>query len=106
MSRFRLSKAASEDLVAIYIQSHDLFGPRQADHYQDELEALFRRLADAPGMARLRLELAPPTRVFSYKAHVILYDQEPEGVIIQRVRHGAENWIDSPQADANDGDST
>jgi len=51
MSRYRLSVAASEDLIAIYIQSHDQFGPRQADRYQDELEALFNRLAASPGCA-------------------------------------------------------
>jgi toxin ParE1/3/4 len=92
MSGYRLSKEASEDLVAIYIQGHDQFGTGQADRYQDELDALFRRLAASPGMARLRLEYDPPMRVFAFKAHVIIYDQEQDGVLIQRVRHGHEDW--------------
>jgi len=102
MSRFRLSKQASEDLVAIYIQSHDQFGPRQADRYQDELEGVFQRLAASPGVARLRLDYEPPVRVFAHKAHVIIYDEEPEGVLIQRVRHGHEDWRSNPHGEDND----
>ena len=45
MSRYRLSVEASEDLIAIYIQGHDRFGPLQTDRYQDELTALFGQLA-------------------------------------------------------------
>jgi toxin ParE1/3/4 len=89
MSRYRLSAEASEDLIAIYIQSHDQFGPRQADCYQDEL---FNRLAASPGVARLRTDYDPPVRVFTFKAHVVIYDEEPDGVLIQRVRHGHEDW--------------
>ncbi len=102
MSGYRLSREASEDLVAIYIQSHDQFGPRQADRYQDELDALFRRLAAAPGMAWLRLEYDPPVRVFVFKAHVIIYDQEPDGVLIQRVRHGHEDWHGDPHGSSDE----
>ncbi len=97
MSRFRLSAEASEDLIAIYIQGHDQFGPRQADRYQDELEALFLRLAAFPGLARLRPEYQPPVRVFTHKSHVIVYEEEPEGVLVQRVRHGHEDWHDDPK---------
>ena len=43
-------------------------------------------------MARLRLEYDPPMRVFAFKAHVIVYHQEQDGVLIQRVRHGHEDW--------------
>ena len=104
MSGYRLSKEASEDLVAIYIQGHDQFGTRQADRYQDDLDALFRRLAATPAVARLRLEYVPPVRVFVFKAHVIVYDQEPDGVLIQRVRHGHEDWQDDPYGSSDEGD--
>ncbi|WP_426018328.1 type II toxin-antitoxin system RelE/ParE family toxin [Brevundimonas sp. DWR2-3-1b1] len=102
MSGYRLSKEASEDLVAIYIQGHDQFGPRQADRYQDELDALFRRLAASPGMSRLRLEYDPPVRALAFKAHVIIYDQEPDGVLIQRVRHGHEDWQGDPHGSSDE----
>jgi len=97
MSRFRLSVQASEDLIAIYIQGHDQFGPRQADRYQDELTAVFQRLAAFPGLARLRPEHQPPVRILPHKAHVIVYEEEAEGVIIQRVRHGHEDWQGDPR---------
>jgi len=104
MSRYRLSVEASEDIIAVYIQSHDQFGPRQADRYQDELEALFNRLAASPGVARLRTDYDPPIRVFTFKAHVVIYDEEPEGVMIQRVRHGHEDWQTDSQGDSDEGE--
>ena len=97
MSRYRLSVEASEDLIAIYIQGHERFGPLQTDPYQDELTALFGHLAAFPGLARLRLDYEPPVRVFAYKPHVIIYDEEPGGVVIQRVRHGHEDWRGDPR---------
>lgn len=106
MSRYRLSVEASEDLIAIYIQSHDQFGPRQADRYQDELEALFNRLSASPGVARLRTDYDPPIRVFTFKAHVVIYDEEPEGVLIQRVRHWHEDWLSDPQGDSDEREQT
>ena len=97
MSRFRLSKEASEDLIAIYIQGHDRFGPLQTDRYQHELTAQYERMGAFPRLARLRLDYEPPVRVFAYKAHVIIYDEEPEGIVIQRVRHGHEDWRIDPR---------
>jgi toxin ParE1/3/4 len=96
MSRFRLSVAASEDLIAIYIQGHDQFGPRQADRYQDELTAAFQQLAAFPGLARLRSEHQPPVRILPHKAHVIVYEEEADGVLVLRVRHGHEDWRNDP----------
>lgn len=104
MSRYRLSVEASEDLIAIYIQGHDRFGPLQTDRYQDELETLFNRLAASPGVARLRTDYDPAIRVFTFKAHVVIYDEEPEGVLIQRVRHGHEDWQTDPQGDSDEGE--
>lgn len=92
MSRFRTTDRADEDLIAIYIHGLDQFGPRQADIYWDGLNALFQRLADYPRLARLRTEFDPPVRVFSYASHLVLYDEEPGGVVIVRVRHGHEDW--------------
>ena len=96
MRRYRLSAEADEDMVTVYIQGHDRFGPFQADRYHDELEALFGRLADFPELGRLRQEYHPPVRIASHKAHVIVYEETPDGVLIIRVRHGHEDWRTSP----------
>ena len=92
MSRFRTTDQADEDLIAIYIQGYDQFGPQQAERYQDGLEAAFQRLADYPALTRLRTEFNPPVRAFSYMSHVIFYEEEPGGVVILRLRHGHEDW--------------
>lgn len=92
MSRFRLTREATEDILSIYLQGHDRFGAQQADRYHDELKILFGRLADFPRMGRLMAEFHPPVRVFAHKAHVILYDVVSNEVVIQRVRNAREDW--------------
>lgn len=92
MTSWRLSEEADEDLVAIFIQGCDLFGPRQADLYVDEIWATFPKLAKHPEMARLRTEFEPPFRIFRFKAHLIFYDQDADGLLILRIRHGHEDW--------------
>lgn len=96
MTTWRLTAEADEDLVTVFIQGCDLFGPRQADRYLDALNGLFSRIATNPEMSRLRLEFDPPLRVFNFKAHVILYDVIEDGVRILRIRHGHEDWHSDP----------
>lgn len=96
MSVYRLTQRADEDILAVYLQSYDMFGELQADRYQDDLHALFGRLADHPGIARVRSEVAPPVRAFSFKAHVVIYEDASDGIVILRVRHGHEDWQSDP----------
>jgi len=97
VSRLRKTREADEDLIALYIQGSDRFGVRQADSYLDELDDVFRRLVINPGLARLRTEYRPPVRVFSFKAHVVVYGEEDEGIVILRVRHAHEDWQGDPR---------
>lgn len=99
MSVYRLTRRADEDILAVYLQGHAMFGEPQADLYHDDLHALFHRLADYPGIARVRSEIIPPVRAFSFKAHLVIYEDAPDGIVILRVRHAAENWIDDPLGD-------
>jgi len=34
--------------------------------------------------------------VHPYKAHLVVYVVEEEGVLILRVRHGHEDWVNNP----------
>lgn len=96
MPRFRLTRAAADDLTAIFLQGIEQFGLPQADTYHEGLSAIFAFLADYPQAARLREEISPPARVHPYKAHLVIYDVGDEDeVIILRVRHGREDWISS-----------
>lgn len=96
MSVYRLAQRADDDILAVYLQGFELFGERQADRYHDDLHALFRKLADHPAMARLRAEITPPVRAFAFKAHVVIYEEVPDGVVILSVRHGHEDWQENP----------
>ncbi|GGZ15728.1 type II toxin-antitoxin system RelE/ParE family toxin [Novosphingobium colocasiae] len=96
MPRFRLTRAAVDDLTAIFLEGIEQFGLLQADAYREGLSAIFAFLADYPHAARLREEISPPVRVHPYKAHLVIYDVGDEDeVIILRVRHGREDWISS-----------
>lgn len=94
--RVRFSKAARQDLKAIYLQSEEMFGRKQADAYAAGLSAAIRLIADFPLSARLRQELKWPVRARPYQSHVILYTVDEAGVLVLRVRHAHEDWATSP----------
>jgi toxin ParE1/3/4 len=94
--RFRLTRAAADDLTAIFLEGIEQFGLAQADAYHEGLSAIFAFLADYPHAARLREEISPPVRGHTYKAHLVIYDVGNEGeVIILRIRHSREDWTSS-----------
>ena len=94
--KFRLSDAAELDLENIYASGCRIFGPQQADRYQDGLEAVFDFLARHPEAARERTEIVPPVRAHPYRAHVVIYVIQDGCIFIVRVRHGHENWSADP----------
>lgn len=94
MARWRLTRAAADDLVAIYRHGLAQFGADQADRYHDQLADTFAFLAKYPGAARERFEITPPVRIHRHKAHLIVYETVHGGVLILRIRHGREDWAD------------
>lgn len=94
---FNLTAAAKGDLIHTYIEGVRLFGIAQAEKYQDKLEERFGLLSANPRMARERPELTPPVRINSCGSHIIIYVIDDHGdVLIVRVRHGREDWINDP----------
>jgi toxin ParE1/3/4 len=94
--RFCLTRAAADDLTAIFLEGIGQFGLPQADAYHEGLSAIFAFLAEYPHAARLREEISPPVRVHPYKAHLVIYDVGDEDeVVILRVRHCREDWMSS-----------
>ncbi|MCZ8180265.1 MAG: type II toxin-antitoxin system RelE/ParE family toxin [Rhizobium sp.] len=89
---YRLTRVAEADIVEIAEQGIRRWGNRQARVYHDGLFKLFELIASTPAMARQRTELTPPVRVQRYKAHLVIYLIDEEGVLIVRVRHGREDW--------------
>ena len=94
---WRLSAAAEEDLIGIWLDGFERHGPAQADRYQDGLEATFELLGHFPELARERAELTPPLRVHPFGVHMILYLVRSDGsVFVVRVRHEREDWVSEP----------
>ena len=89
---WRLSDLADRDLSLVYLQGIERFGFAQAEKYFDELQAALDRLALYPQTGRLRREVEPPVRMLPFRAHLIFYDIEEDGIVIVRIRHGFENW--------------
>jgi len=94
---FRLSRAAEDDLISIYMEGAAQFGLRQADAYHDSLDRLFRFLGTHPEAARERHEIAPPVRCHPHAAHIVIYRIDAAGdALILRVRHAREDWDGEP----------
>ncbi len=56
---------------------------------------LFDLIVANPQMARERHEISPPVRVHPFKAHLIVYTVLETGdVLIIRIRHSHEDWMD------------
>ena len=89
---YRLRAAAGDDIVRIYAEGVRLFGPNQADAYQDRLFKAFDLIAALPGIARERREIEPPVRVHPCGAHLIVYVIEGEDVVIARIHHASRDW--------------
>ncbi|KPF92160.1 plasmid stabilization protein ParE [Novosphingobium sp. AAP83] len=82
----------------MYLAGLEQFGVAQADRYHDGLERMFAFLAQTPRVARMREELNPPVRARPFKAHIIVYDETDDGILVLRVRHGREDWISTPES--------
>ena len=104
MRRHGASREADEDLIAIYEQGFDRFGRRQAERYLDDLERTFEHLAVYPGLGRLRTEHQPPVRIFPFQAHVVVYEEIDDGILVVRVRLGREDWRNDPRGSSSERD--
>ncbi len=94
---YRLTRKAEGDVVDIYLHGAQQFGSAQADAYHRRLEEAFLLLAEFPQIGRECPEIDPPVRIHPCGVHLIVYVAEREGgILIVRVRHGREDWIENP----------
>tara|TARA_R110002020_G_scaffold96186_11_gene230558 strand:- start:1988 stop:2278 length:291 start_codon:yes stop_codon:yes gene_type:complete len=92
---FRFTAKAQADVIAIAETGLRLFGESQALEYHRQMFEIFELIAANPRMARERHEISPPVRVHPFKSHVIIYLLNEMGdVLIVRVRHSHENWME------------
>lgn len=104
MAKLRVSKAARTDMRAVFRQSVEMFGLQKADAYVTALHHALDLIATYPISNRERSDTAPPVRVQPYKAHVIVYALEDDGVLVLRIRHTLEDWTADPTGDREAGD--
>ncbi len=95
---YLLSRAADDDIAAIALYTIDNFGIEQAVAYRDGLIQTLEFLAEHPQAARERMEIRQRSRVFRYKSHLIVYRIKGDGIFIQRIRHGREDWLSDDDA--------
>jgi toxin ParE1/3/4 len=95
VSRYKLSRKAEEDVIAIFMYGVSHFGIQQAERYHDLLETTFQFLAENPEAARERVEITPAVRIHPIESHIVIHTVDEGGDIFTvRVRHALEDWRD------------
>lgn len=103
MRRYRLARAATDDLFNVFVEGVEQFGECQAKLYQQGLERAFGLLGEFPDMGRVRPDNGPMTRTYPFQSHVVVYRRDDlGGVRILRIRHAREDWQDDPIGGASD----
>lgn len=85
--RHRITARAERDLKDIYHYTVESFGPKQAEKYLRELDAVFEMLGDYPNMGRV---YEGHTHQFVHGRHIILYRIGADEILIGRIFHGAQ----------------
>jgi toxin ParE1/3/4 len=84
MAEVLRSNLAELDLLEIWAYIAE-DSPRAADRFLDFLDQKCRTLAEAPGIGRLREDLAPDLRSFPVKRYVVFYRPIEDGIEVARV---------------------
>ena len=90
---WRLAPKAQDDLSDIWNFGAERWSEDQADAYGRDLARLFGTLARHPRIARERPGLPEGVRVHPYRAHMIFYRVDGDGIEILRIGHGRSDWL-------------
>lgn len=82
MASYKLSGAASNDVIAIYKFGIKHFGHTPAKHYLKDLEAFLTELSNRPELARSASAFAENLCYYRYKSHVVFYQFNGENEIL------------------------
>ena len=89
MGNYQLTGRADADILDVFLYGLTEFGMFQAERYQGILEHAFQLLADNPRMGRAAEMIGARVRRHECGAHVILYEEAADGVLILAVVHGS-----------------
>jgi toxin ParE1/3/4 len=87
--KYILSKAAEEDIDAIFDYGKYRFGQEQAINYLIELESLIQTISENPDIGRLRNEIKKELQSFPFQSHIIFYRNLKTHIRIIRILHGS-----------------
>jgi len=87
VAKFRFSRRAEDDLLAIANSTLPKWGKAQAVRYIDELEVCCQKLADNLALGRVCDEIRPGLRRHEHGKHVLFYREERGGILICRILH-------------------
>jgi toxin ParE1/3/4 len=87
VTKFRFSRRAEDDLLAIADYTLRKWGKAQAARYIDELEVWCQELADNPALGRVCNDIRPGLRRHEHGKHVLFYRQERDGILVSRILH-------------------
>ena len=87
MPRYDFTQRALADLRNIARHTRETWGPEQARLYREEIELGIRKLALAPGVGRVRGDVAPSVRSFPIARHVAFYREGEDGITVLRLLH-------------------
>ena len=91
--RYRLSKAAAQDLEDIYLYGILQLGETQADRYIDGMRERLELICLNPQLGRIDSNTNPAIRRCEYASHVIFYDILPAHLLVVRILHGAADYL-------------
>ena len=94
--RWRLAQKAEDDLLAIFLYGAQHYGETRAATYVSAFDDLFDLIAANPKVARMRDEIIPPVRIHPHQAHLVIYEEDAQGIVVLRIRHASEDWGKAP----------
>jgi len=87
VTRFELSREATNDLNGIVDDTVERWGKNQAHAYVDALQGRLTELAHQPRLGSQRNELAEGLLSFPFESHVIFYEHAEVGTTVVRILH-------------------
>ena len=87
MTKYTLSKKASEDLANIFQYTYKNFNISQAESYLSELEECFIMLSKAPDLAHRVEDIRKDYFRYLYRKHAVYFKARKDDIFIIRVLH-------------------
>lgn len=86
MADYRFTDSAREDMIKIWLYTHQTWGDEQADRYQEQLHDCCQKLADQKSLDR-HASGVNGARVYRCQRHYLFFLRENDDVIVLAVLH-------------------